>query len=414
MTNKKPYLLLILVLILCSSCKNDKEKQVTKKESTPEKVSDFQKDLTFLKEKDSRLVTLGDPNHGPAVLVSPKYQGKVFTSSSGSKKGKSFGWVNYDAFEGKTDPHMNAYGGEDRLWLGPEGGPFSLFFEKGTEMVYENWHTPPAFDTEEWELSSSSSTKASLSKEMDLKNYEGTKFKLIIEREISLLKTSEIEKMLSIAITDSIKTVGFKTSNKLINKNDFDWNEETGAPVMWNLGMFSPSPKSVIILPYEESDGKVATTDYFGEIPDDRIKNEKEDQVLYLKADGKHRGKLGMTSQRTKGIAGSYAEDTEVLTITLFDVDSSKTYLNQEWKVNVDPFEGDAMNAYNDGPLEDGSQMGPFYEIESVSPAALIASEESIIHTHSVFHFEGDRKDLNDISKKVFGVSLDKISKVFN
>ncbi|MGG5905692.1 DUF6786 family protein, partial [Sphingobacterium daejeonense] len=37
---------------------------------------------------------------------------------------------------------MNAYGGEDRLWLGPEGGPFSLYFENGKEMVYEIWKPP--------------------------------------------------------------------------------------------------------------------------------------------------------------------------------------------------------------------------------------------------------------------------------
>ena len=50
-------------------------------------------------------------------------------------------------------------------------------------------------------------------------------------------------------------------------------------------------------------------------------------------------------------------------------METDAAYLNQEWNLDGDPFIGDAVNAYNDGPLEDGSQMGPFYELESVSPA---------------------------------------------
>ena len=48
--------------------------------------------------------------------------------------------------------HMNAYGGENRLWLGPEGGRFSLFFPKGAKMEFANWKTPAAFDREPWRV----------------------------------------------------------------------------------------------------------------------------------------------------------------------------------------------------------------------------------------------------------------------
>jgi hypothetical protein len=64
------------------------------------------------------------------VVVSPKYQGKVFTSTAGGQFGQSFGWINYKAFAAPLDSHMNAYGGENRLWLGPEGGPFPCFLQK--------------------------------------------------------------------------------------------------------------------------------------------------------------------------------------------------------------------------------------------------------------------------------------------
>ena len=47
---------------------------------------------------------------------------------------------------------MNAYGGENRLWLGPEGGRFSMFFKPGDSMVFNNWKTPAPFDTEPWKV----------------------------------------------------------------------------------------------------------------------------------------------------------------------------------------------------------------------------------------------------------------------
>lgn len=85
----------------------------------------FGYDLEFLQKHDSIVILKSD---NAQVIVSPKYQGKVFTSSADGLDGNSFGWIHYSAFEGPLDPHMNAYGGENRLWLGPEGGRFSVFF----------------------------------------------------------------------------------------------------------------------------------------------------------------------------------------------------------------------------------------------------------------------------------------------
>jgi len=91
-------------------------------------------------------------------------------------------------------------------------------------------------------------------------------------------------------------------------------------------------------------------------------------------------------------------------------VDSSARYLNQEWNTAKAPFSGDAVNAYNDGPLANGSQMGPFYELESVSPAAFLSPGQTQVHRHSVFHFTGPEAALNQISLKLLGVSIETIN----
>lgn len=405
---------LTMFTILISGCQgsgdsgNDSTSQEAKEISNT-----FEADLNFLKKWDSGLVVLSAEGGNAQIIVSPKYQGKVFTSTAGGASGKSFGWINYGVFEKEADSHMNAYGGEDRLWLGPEGGPFSLYFAPGKEMVFDNWHTPAPIDTEAWDMVSSSEKDAQLSKNMELLNYAGTKLKIKIDRSIEMMSASEIEQLFNISLSKDVQSVGFKTTNTLTNTSDQEWNQKTGAPCMWNLDMFTPTPATVIVIPYEnEAEGKVATTDYFGEIPADRIK--MENGTLFFKADGLSRGKLGIPPARVKPVAGSYAADEGVLTITFFDFSKDGIYLNQEWTTEKDPFTGDAVNAYNDGPLADGSQMGPFYEIESVSPAAFLKPGGQLTHRHSVFHFTGNRDGLNEISKKVLGVSLDSIQTAFS
>ena len=371
----------------------------------------FGYDLAFIQQydKSALVLTTGETS----IIVSPKYQAKVFTSTADGMNGKSFGWINYKTFAAKSlDPHMNAYGGEDRLWLGPEGGKFALFFKPGTKMEFANWHTPAAIDNESWKLVSSTDKAASLSKSASLLNYAGTTLTLSINRDIQILEPDDVKKMLGIDFDSKVKSVGFSTTNTITNTGDKAWDKQTGAPCLWNLDMFSPSSKTVTVVPYNEAaTGKVATTDYFGQIPPDRVKY--NNGILLFKADGKLRGKLGMPPNRAKTMAGNYDAQNKILTITLFDMDPKPTYLNQEWRTDRDPFIGDAVNAYNDGPLADGSQMGPFYEIESVSPAAFLKPNETLSHKHSVFHFTGDKVELNQIALKTLGISLQDIQAAF-
>jgi len=401
----------IMLAALCfSACQQNKAPEQKQAES-PYAKGTFGYDLDFLKKKDS-VIVLNSKDGSGQIIVSPKYQGKVFTSTADGANGKSFGWINYKTFDQpKLDEHMNAYGGEDRLWLGPEGGKFSLFFKPGTKMEFANWHTPAAVDNESWKLVSNTDKKALLSKSATLLNYAGTTFSLLINRDIEMLEAADVKKTLGIDVDSKAKSVAFHTTTTLINTGDKAWDKQTGAPCIWNLDMFSPSSKTITVVPYNDGPGKVATTDYFGEIPKDRIK--MNNGILLFKADGKSRGKLGMQAARAKTMAGNYDGENNVLTIIVFDTDPKATYLNQEWRTDRDPFVGDAVNAYNDGPLADKTQMGPFFELESVSPAAFLKPNEKLSHNHSVFHFTGDKDELNTIALKTLGISLQDIQAAF-
>jgi len=191
-------------------------------------------------------------------------------------------------------------------------------------------------------------------------------------------------------------------------------------PCIWMLDMFRPSAGAVIVIPHKGGGAtakgaaggeRAVTTDYFGEIPPDRIR--MVENGLFFKADGKSRGKLGIGPTKAMPWAGSYDTQNKVLTVTIFDVNAAGRYLNQEWNTLKPVFSGDAVNAYNDGALADGSQMGPFYELESVSPAALLEPSGSLSHEHTVLHFTGTEAVLEPIVKKVFGVSLSYMGNIF-
>ncbi|MFL5811294.1 MAG: DUF6786 family protein [Flavisolibacter sp.] len=400
---------LLLVILILTSCNNKSPDKV--KELHSYKEGSFGYDLLFLQKHDSVIVLKNDSGDD-RVVVSAKYQGKVFTSTAEGDTGKSFGWINYKAFDADIDPHMNAYGGENRFWLGPEGGPFSLFFPKGAEMKFENWKTPAAFDTEPWSVASKDNNAVHLQKEMRLMNYAGTELQLSVDRTITILDRESIEKLVDLSLHDKLKSVGYKTVNSITNTGSKEWNEKSGMPCVWILDMFKPSDATTILVPYNSlrSNAKIATTNYFGEISSDRIKY--NNGILFFKADGKKRGKLGLHENRAKNIAGSYDSKSNVLTISFFDVTEGK-YLDQQWTRSKSPFTGDVVNAYNDGPLEDGKQMGPFYEIESVSPAAFLKPGSTLTHNHSVLHFTGDKKSLDVIVKKLFGIPLEDIENAF-
>jgi hypothetical protein len=401
--NVKTFYVLMLTGMVVVACQNP----VRETPSVTDKSvkGTFEYDLAFLSKKD-KVIVLADGD--AQVIVSAKYQGKVFTSSAEGLKGKSFGWINYDAFDKSPDPHMNAYGGENRLWLGPEGNKFSLFFKPSAEMTFENWKTPPPIDTEEWNVVSKDERSVSLSKAAQIGNYAGSTFDLTIKRAVSILSHGAIEQSLGITMDEKLKAVGYRTANEIVNTGKDAWTRETGAPCIWILDMFNPSLSTTIIVPFKtEGSGKIATTDYFGEISPDRINI--SNNLLLFKADGKSRGKIGLSPSRAKSLAGSYDEENNILTVVTYDLDENATYLNQEWSTSKDPYSGDAVNAYNDGPLEDGSQMGPFYELESVSPAAFLAPGEKLSHMHNVFHFTGDREQVRDLLNVLFGITDPKL-----
>ncbi len=52
-----------------------------------------------------------------------------------------------------------------------------------------------------------------------------------------------------------------------------------------------------------------------------------------------------------------------------------------------------------------------FYEVESLSPAAELASGASLVHHHRTFHIQGDPESLARLAKAALGVDLNAVRK---
>src|SRR5262249_3211904 len=157
--------------------------------------------------------------------------------------------------------------------------------------------------------------------------------------------------------------------NTVTNVGKKPWKKKKGLLSIWILGMFQPSPKTTVVIPFrpgpESELGLIVNGAYFGDVPKTRLK--VGDGAVFFKGDGQERGKIGIPRKRARPLAASYDASRGVLTIVEFALpDDAKDYVNSVWEEQKRPYEGDVVNSYNDGPPEPGKKpLGPFYELET-------------------------------------------------
>ena len=360
-------------------------------------------DAGYLASKGIPTIELKSEDGQARVLLAPTLQGRVMTSTTGGEKGPSFGWLNYKALaDGFVNPQFNPFGGEERFWIGPEGGPFSWFFKPGEEQVYANWNVPALLDTEAYDVESASDTEAVFVKEQTLRNASGNEFNIGLRRVVTILEKAGTEELLGLDIPEGVRVVAYRTENSLINRGTTAWTKETGMPSVWILGMYPPTPTTTVFIPYnEDHEGKIVNDEYFGKVPADRL--QVGDGLIRFKIDGKYRSKIGLPAGSAKDICGSYDPEAGVLNILKYTIPEGECdYVNSQWGPQDDPYHGDVINSYNDGPTDTGTIMGPFYEVETSSPAAPLQPGQTLTHTQYTLHLQGPAPILESIFNRIF------------
>jgi hypothetical protein len=411
----KRFLVCLPALFLIFTACNSNENKVTNE--IPPQIDSAQKgsyayDLSFLKKHNRNVVELQNEDGNARVLLSADYQGRVMTSTANGDGGTSYGWINYNLIESKEKKkQFNPVGGEERFWMGPEGGQYSIYFKAGDSFNIAHWQVPAIIDTIPYELLQANKNQAVFAKSATVTNYSGTKFDISITRKISLLNKTVLEEKLKLPIPASVHYVAFETTNSIQNTGAEAWTKEKGLLSIWLLSMMTPTPQTTVIIPFSSIKNARAyiTDNYFGQIPPERLV--VKDSVLYFMCDGKQRSKIGLSPVIAKNIAASFDFTNNVLTLLFLQVDKNGSYVNSKWQLQKEPYKGDVVNSYNDGPLQDGSQLGPFYEIESSSAASELKKGEKQEYKQTVCHLQGDYNALRDIARQLLGVNLNDIKK---
>jgi hypothetical protein len=382
--------------------------------AVPEGDGTFGDDLAFL-QRHTDVVVLGNAESGAAVAVIPEYQGRVMTSTARGAQGRSHGFIKRDVVAGRArQPHMTVFGGEDRFWLGPEGGQFGLYFAPGAPYEFAHWLVPEALDWGAWAVTERRESVVRFQKDMTLVNHSGTTFHLRVERRVRLLAPSEVAARLGAPLAAGASAVGYESENTITNTGTEAFSKKTGLPSIWILGMYRPSPSTVVVLPFRKGPeaelGRVVNDAYFGKIPADRLKTFKD--VLVFTGDGNQRGKIGIPRPRARPIAGSYDAAGNVLTLVEYDLPAQPApYVNSMWEEQKDPYGGDVVNSYNDGPPAPGEKpLGPFYELETSSPGAALEPGKSLTHVHRTLHVEAAAQTLDPIARRKLGVGLTEVA----
>lgn len=405
-----PLLCACLSLFACHSPSKERSTMPTISAQHPEAAHSFGDDLAFLAQH-TRITLLKSADGRAQVAVAPEYQGRVMTSSAEGEAGQSFGYIHRSGVAlGKPTPHMSVVGGEDRFWLGPEGGNYALYFAPGAPFDFEHWQVPEALDWGAWQVKSESASEVRFERAMQLTNYHGTPLSLRVERAVRLLEGAALEQQLGCSVPRGLAAVAYESENHVTNTGAQRWERATGLVSIWILGMFRPAPRATVVIPFQRQvEGPIVRSDYFGAIPPERLR--VGDAHVFFRADGKQRGKLGVPFARAEKVAGSYDPDARALTLVQYTrPDNMVEYVSSTWQLQDDPYAGDVINSYNDGPTTPGgAPLGPFYEIESSSPALALDSGASATHVHRTFHFTGETSLLDALARAVLGVSLHEI-----
>jgi hypothetical protein len=377
----------------------------------------FAEDLSFL-QQHTEVVVLTEPSAQTRVAVSPQYQGRVMTSTASGPGGPSFGWINREVIaSGQRQPHMTTLGGEDRFWLGPEAGQYGLYFPPKAPFDFDHWQVPEPIDWGGWPVVNRQADQLRLEKEIHIVNYAGTSFDLKIGRTVKLVKSSELAGHLRVQPGPNVKAVAYESVNTMTNTGKRAWSKQTGLISIWILGMFVPSARTTVVIPFRKGDvqqlGPIVNDAYFGKVLSDRLA--VDDEVLFFKADGQKRSKIGISRPRAVDTIGSYDQEHGVLTIVQYTLpEDANDYVNSMWEIQAKPYAGDVVNSYNDGPPEPGKPpLGPFYELETSSPAVELKPGQQVTHIHCTIHLQGPVPELDVIARAALGVSLERITKAF-
>ena len=380
------------------------------------KLWSFGQELSFFSKYGVQTVLLEEGDS--IIAVSPEWQARVMTSTFDGVEGGSLGWINRELIVSARKDAASAplsteqIGGEDRFWIGPEGGDLSIFFDDPSKMTVEHWRAPKALSSEPWNFVGKNKTQAKFEKEAEFRNVKGKSIRVKAEREISLINKTQASEILGIEIPESVKLVAFQSFNKLTNTGNVPWSPDNGMANISVQSCFNANRKVKVFMPYRQGDssklGNIVRDNFYQPTLSGDSRLLIESEYIRFIADGRNLSGIGVPPKRSEGIIISFDAENVILTVILYIKPSGdRSYLSSGWRRGASTFDGDAISLFNNGPLSTTSApANPYYEVSTYSPALALESGKSQFHIQRVFHFGGSEYDLGLIAYKLTGISI--------
>ncbi len=332
--------------------------------------------------------------------------------------GASLGFVHRAFIEaGKTGTQFDNFGGEDRFWLGPEGGQFGLYFPPGAPFEIASWQVPHELQEGEWAITQRDAVHVTFTRRMHLTSWSGTALDVTVERTVRVLGAGDVGARFGVAPSDGTRWVAFESDNRITNAGSAAWTRDVGLPSIWILGMYSLHGFRRARRRAIRSRGPRADRER-------RVLRQGRRPIASSSTatrDGSRSGPMATTGARSASARRAretsrvalHSASARLLTLVHYKNPTSAPdgYVNSLWAKQADPYGGDVVNAYNDGPTEPGKpSLGGFYELETSSPAAALAPGQSIEHVHTTLHVTGDTAALDALARRVLGMPLARLS----
>src|SRR5262249_45367806 len=149
--------------------------------------------LTLLREVRQEPVVLTGREGNRVVLVAPGLVGRVLCTGFDGVGGQIASWIDEEQIrKGFTAPTPGAqwanFGGEERLWFGPEGGRFGLFFPPEKDQKHGNYLVPEAMNSLAYRTDRGSGVETSVtfSAPVRLVNYQNHPIDLHVTRQVEV------------------------------------------------------------------------------------------------------------------------------------------------------------------------------------------------------------------------------------
>ena len=119
-------------------------------------------------------------------------------------------------------------------------------------MDLEHWRTPPQLDMQPFELVEHDQRRAAFRQPMQLMNYQGQVFEMLVDRVVKIHDDASTAEFLGMPLPPGVFSVCHESQNSVTNVGDTDWQadfrRQTSTPCRYVLCVYESSGRCFLVV----------------------------------------------------------------------------------------------------------------------------------------------------------------------